>query len=77
MKKFCWERSWVGGMGRVSWLAWVIRGFMRRWEDGWEERGDGGPILLGSRGLSRRIVPWLWFTITCCYTMNNKLYMDG
>ena len=34
---------------------------------GGEEKADGGPILLGCRGLSYRIVPCSYFTITYGY----------
>lgn len=43
-----------------------------------ERKGDGGPILLDTRGLSHRIVPCFYFTITYCYTAKivNYILMD-
>ena len=68
VKKTCWDRAWGFMLVEVGNYGVLRVG-----------GGDGGPILLGCRGLSRRIVPCFCFTITYCYTKRiiYQISMNG
>lgn len=63
VKKICWERACGGG--RLVCLGGY--GVFKEVGVMGGGRGEGGPILLGCRGSSHRIVPCFLSTITYWY----------